>query len=108
MKDVIDTYWRGRLKEVKKALEKNGFDCYLADDSEHAKIVVLEEILADLDVKSISWGGSMTFVATGLYDTLVARRGYEIVDTYQKDVGEEKKIRAAEKIINGGFIFYRH
>ena len=92
MKDVIDTYWRGRLKEVKKALEKNGFDCYLADDSEHAKIVVLEEILADLDVKSISWGGSMTFVATGLYDTLVARQGYEIVDTYQKDVGEEKKL----------------
>ena len=34
----------------------------------------------------------MTFVSTGLYDTLVAHPDYEVVDTYIKDVGEEEKI----------------
>ncbi|HDG98808.1 MAG: lactate utilization protein [Deltaproteobacteria bacterium] len=92
MKEAIDRYWKRRLEEVKESLEKNGFDCYVADDIEHAKTIVLDEILANLSIKSISWGGSMTFVSTGLYDTLVAHPDYEVVDTYQKDLGEEEKI----------------
>ena len=92
MKEAIDRYWKRRLEEVKESLEKNGFDCYVVDDIEHAKTIVLDEILANLSIKSISWGGSMTFVSTGLYDTLVAHPDYEVVDTYQKDLGEEEKI----------------
>jgi len=92
VKEAIDRYWKRRLEEVKESLEKNGFDCYVADDIEHAKTIVLDEILANLSIKSISWGGSMTFVSTGLYDTLVAHPDYEVVDTYQKDLGEEEKI----------------
>jgi len=92
VKEAIDRYWKRRLEEVKESLEKNGFDCYVVDDIEHAKTIVLDEILANLSIKSISWGGSMTFVSTGLYDTLVAHPDYEVVDTYQKDLGEEEKI----------------
>ena len=36
----------------------------LADDGENAKRIVVEEILPDIEVKSVSWGDSLTFYAT--------------------------------------------
>ncbi len=92
MKEAINSYWTKRLEDVKGALEKNGFECFLAEDIEHAKTIVLDEILTNLRIKSISWGGSMTFVSTGLYDALVAHPDYEVVDTYRKDIGEQEKL----------------
>ena len=92
MKEAIYKYWRTRLEKVKGAFEANGFECFIADDVEQAKTIVLDEILPNVSAKSLSWGGSMTFVSTGLYDTLVAHPDYEVVDTYIKDVGEEEKI----------------
>ena len=97
MKETIDLYWRRRLQEVKDALEKNGFHCFLADDVGQAKTIILDEILPKLSVRTISWGGSMTFISTGLYDTLVAHPDYEVVDTYQKELSEEEKTALRRK-----------
>jgi len=105
MKEAMQKYWRKRLEEVKISLEANGFDCFLADDVEHAKAMVLDEILPSLPVKSISWGGSMTFVSTGLYDSLVAHPDYEVIDTYQKELSEEEKINLRRKSLLADLFF---
>ena len=97
MKEAMDSYWKRRLEDLRQAFEANNFECFVADDVEHAKAIVIDEILPRLSVKSISWGGSMTFVSTGLYDVLVAHPDYDIVDTYQKDLGPEEKVEIRRK-----------
>ena len=80
MDQPIDMYWKIKLKDTKEQLETNNFDVSIADSMSHAKTLVLEEIIPQLKPQSISWGGSMTFVATGLYKTLKDNKEMEVVD----------------------------
>jgi len=84
MKNPIDTYWKLRLESVKERLEANNFTVFIADAPEDAKTIVEEEILAKSDCKSISWGGSLTHVETGVYEMLKNRDDLEVLDTYDK------------------------
>ena len=70
MDKPIDNFWDLNLRELKQQLTKNGFDVYMAENEEAAKTVVLEDILPELQPSSLSWGGSLTLAATGLYEHL--------------------------------------
>lgn len=85
----VEHYWDLKLKRVQEALEKNNFTVTIARDRDDAKNLVLEKILPALQVQSVSWGGSMTFTATGLYDVLRDRSDLEILDTYEKGLALE-------------------
>ncbi len=87
-----DVYWRKRLEELKEALEGNNFEVFIAETSADAKRIVLDEILPKLQVKSVSWGGSMTFPATGLYETLKSRSDIQVLDTYDKTLSPDEMI----------------
>jgi L-lactate utilization protein LutB len=80
------------LKEVKEALETNNFEVYLADNGAEAKKIVQEEILPKTGAKTVSWGGSMTFTATGLHDALKSAAGLEVLDTFDKSKSSEEKL----------------
>ena len=86
MKNPIDNFWKLKLESVKESLESNNFEVFIADNSEDASKIVLENIIPAIDIKSISWGGSMTFVGTGLYDTLKEQKGFKVLDTFDKSV----------------------
>jgi len=58
------------MSNLKVALEANNFEVFLADNAEEAKKLVMEDIVPATGARSISWGGSMTFIDTGLYDAL--------------------------------------
>jgi len=88
----IEHYWRIRLKTVREALEENNFEVFLAKDVEEAKRIALEKIIPALDVKSISWGGSMTFVSTSLYDALKDASDIQVIDTYDKSLSPEESL----------------
>jgi L-lactate utilization protein LutB len=92
MEKPIVNYWQGRLKEVKEALETNNFEVYLADNGAEAKKIVQEEILPKTGAKTVSWGGSMTFTATGLHDALKSAAGLEVLDTFDKSKSSEEKL----------------
>ncbi|ROR02952.1 lactate utilization protein [Desulfosoma caldarium] len=89
MDQPVEHYWELRLKRVQEALEKNNFSVVLAKNAQDAKRIVLEDIVPSLSVKSVSWGGSMTFVATGLYEAMKSRTDLEILDTYEKGLAFE-------------------
>lgn len=91
MDKPIDNFWRLNLQDLKEALGKNGFDVYLADDVEQAKNVVLDEILPELKPKTLSWGGSLTFAATGLYELLRDSDEFDTLDTWDKSLSNEDK-----------------
>ncbi len=91
MKNPIDNFWRLKLENVKDTLEKNNFEVFIADNTAQASKIVLENIIPSIDIKSISWGGSMTFVGSGLYDVLKDRKNFKVLDTYDKSLSDEDK-----------------
>ena len=70
MDSPVDRFWQIRLADIKLSLEANNFDVFVAQNAAEARNIVLNKIIPNVAPKSISWGGSMTFVATGLYDEL--------------------------------------
>ncbi len=90
MDKPIAHYLGLRLNDLKKTLEGNNFEVYIADNGEDTKRIVLEEIVPNTKAKSVSWGGSMTFIASGLYNALKNNPDLEIIDTYDKNISKEE------------------
>jgi L-lactate utilization protein LutC len=86
MEKPVEYYWQKRLADLKEAFEANNFQAYVVSGLEDAKKLVLEELLPASGAKTLSWGGSMTFVATGLYHELRDRKDLEILDTFRRDM----------------------
>jgi L-lactate utilization protein LutB len=85
----INSYWKKRLTDLKTALESNNFEVFLADDKDGAYKVVLDEIIPPLKARTISWGGSMTFIDTGLYEQLKENSELEVLDSFDKNMSPE-------------------
>ena len=92
MDKPVENYWQKRLNEVKKALEDNNFEVFVANNAADASKIVQEEILPKTGAKTVSWGGSMTFIATGLYNSIKDNPNMEILDTFNKSLSGEEKI----------------
>jgi len=92
MKKPIENYWRIRLEALKERLEMNNFQAFLAEDGAEAKRIVLEEILPVTRARSVSWGGSLTLTASGIYDALRDRSDLEVLDTFDKKLDDDKKV----------------
>ncbi len=90
MDQPIENYNKMRLADLKAALESNNFDVYLAENKEAACKTVLEDILPKLNAQTISWGGSMTFIASGLYHQLKKKPDLEVLDTLDKKAPAEE------------------
>ncbi|MBW2514842.1 MAG: lactate utilization protein [Deltaproteobacteria bacterium] len=86
MDQPVDMYWKIRLNDTKEQLEANNFEVTIATDTSHAKTIVLEKFIPQLKPRSISWGGSMTFVASGLYQILKDAQDMKVVDTFDKSL----------------------
>ena len=92
MEQPIDHYWQIRLAALKLKLEANNFQVHLAADVAAAHRHVMHTIIPEIKPRSISWGGSMTFIASGLYDTLKFFPDVTAIDTF------DKRISAAESL----------
>ena len=91
MDKPVENYWKIRLKDLKKFLEENNFEVFLANSSSEAKAIVLKKILPKTGAKSVSWGGSLTFIKTGLYHDIKNNPDLEVIDVYDKNLSDEEK-----------------
>ncbi len=91
MPSPIDTYWQLKLERCKRALEKNNFTVFVADDPKEAGSIFLDRILPALDVKTASWGDSMTLAATGVLDVIRAEPGIRMIETFDPDVTQAER-----------------
>ena len=92
MDKPIENYWKLRLQDVKKQLESNNFEVHIAARAEDAKELVLDTIIPAIQPTSISWGGSMTLAASGLYRALKDHRDLTVLDTFDKKISDEEMI----------------
>lgn len=90
MSDPIKEYWDKKLEKVKDNFLSNNFDAYVAEDENKAKDIVLNKIIPSLSPSSISWGGSLTFKESGLYDSLKNIDGIKVLDTYDHSISKEE------------------
>ena len=105
MENPIQNYWQKRLNYVKEALEANNFEVFIAESATRAKEVVLEEILPKIGARSVSWGGSMTFTTTGLYEALKDQDDLDVLDTFDKNLSpEENYERRRQSLLSDLFI----
>ena len=85
MDQPLNHYWNIRLADLKSALETNNFEVHIAETAADAQKIVLD-ILAKTGARSVSWGGSVTVVGTGLYKAVKERADLEMIDTLEKGV----------------------
>ncbi len=105
MDNPVRHYWEIRLKNVQKALAHNNFDVYIADNKDLAKKIAYDTIIPAMGPKTISWGGSMTFVGTRLYEALKNDPRYTVIDTYDKSLSPQESIqRRRESLLVDLFI----
>lgn len=90
MENPVEPFWRIRLENCKKALEKNNFDVFVAEDAPMAKQIVLEDILPELVVKSASWGDSMTLAETRILDHIRQMPGIRLIQTFDDTVSRKE------------------
>lgn len=92
MDNPIENYWKIRLSDLKNVLEENNFEAFVADNAKEAQKIVLDEIISKTGAKSVSWGGSMTFISSGLYDALKKNSVMNVLDTYDKNISREEML----------------
>ena len=88
----VDHYWNIKLNNLKENLEKNNFEVFVAGSLKEVHSIVMETLLPRIKPASISWGGSMTFVASGLYNELKESQSMTVLDTFDKDLSAEESM----------------
>ena len=91
MDKPVDAFWSLSLGELKQQLAGNGFEVFLADSLDHAREVVLNEILPLIQPKTLSWGGSGTLAKSGLHEILRDSPQYQCLDTWDQSLSAEEK-----------------
>jgi L-lactate utilization protein LutB len=97
MDKPLEHYWSIRLADVKNSLESNNFQVHIAEDSAAAHRIVMEEILPACGARSIGWGGSLTVVGTGLFQTLQSRKDLDMIDSLDKRISVEEQLERRRK-----------
>jgi len=80
MQAPIENYWQIRLNDLKKVLEDNNFEVFIAGNAAEAKDIVFNTIIPQTAPKTVSWGGSMTLRDTGIKDTLLKESAFTILN----------------------------
>lgn len=99
MADPIRNYWSIRLERVRENLEKNQFEAYVVNSVSEAGQLVLTSLVPTSGVKSVAFGGSMTVVASGVYDALKQRNDIEFIDTYDNSPSQKERTERRRKAL---------
>ena len=92
MSQAIKGFWKIRLEAVKSALEGNNFEVWIAPTKEDAKTMFMKEIFPGLGAKSVSYGGSMTFMESGIFDDIKNTPDVAFIDPWEKGTSLEESI----------------
>ncbi|MBU4053249.1 MAG: lactate utilization protein [Proteobacteria bacterium] len=83
---IHEKYWLNRLNRLKKALEKNNFEVFLASTPSEAKDVALKEIIPRTQAKTISMGDSLTAISTGIFAEIKNQPNLNFLDTFEPGI----------------------
>lgn len=95
----VEIYWQMKLANVKQNLVDNDFEAFVVSSKSAAKDLIMGEIIPSLKPSSISFGGSMTVVETGVYEAVKNLSGVEVIDTYDYSLPPDERIERRRKAL---------
>ena len=96
---AMDKYWDLRLKNCKSALEKNNFGAFIAQTPSDAKKIVIDRILPEMDIKSVSWGDSLTLYATDILQYFREKPEIKLIETFGEELSRAKSMERRREAI---------
>ncbi|WP_320172718.1 lactate utilization protein [Maridesulfovibrio sp.] len=101
----VQTFWDIKLGEIKEVFEDNGYETSVVKSQKAAASLVLDKIIPKMKPKSISFGGSMTVVDSGLYDQIKKLQKVNVIDTYDVNPPMAERIeRRRQSLLSDLFI----
>jgi L-lactate utilization protein LutC len=89
MQNALELYWTLRMEKCRTALVKNNFEAFVAADTGAAQEIILREILPRLEVRTVSWGDSLSMRATGILEVMENRQDIDLIKTFEQGVDRE-------------------
>ena len=105
MGDHLTTYWALRLDRCRQSLEDNNFSAYIASDAKEAGKIVIEKILPEIAVKTVSWGDSLTLYATAILDDIRRNPDIRLLETFAENVPREELIERRRQALLSDLFF---
>ncbi len=99
MNIAMEKYWELRLNKCKEALEKNNFSTFVAQTPSDARNILIEQILPGLEIKSVSWGDSMTLYSTGILPYFREKTGIRLIETFGENISRDKSMERRREAI---------
>ena len=96
---ALEKYWELRLENCKDRLEKNNFSAFIAKTPSDAKDIIIDRILPEIDITSVSWGDSMTLYATGILQYFRAKPGIRLIETFGEKISRAKSMERRREAI---------
>ncbi len=94
----MQKYWELRLKNCKDALEENNFSAFIAETPSDARKIIIDQILPEIDITSVSWGDSLTLYATGILNYFREKSEVRLIETFgekiTRDISMERRREA--------------
>jgi len=92
MEKPLEHDWISRHDRVRKALEANGFEVFIAEGADDAVRIVLGTIIPGVRAVKVAWGGSKTFRDTGLYRAVREEPGLEFLDPFARGLSLDQSM----------------
>ncbi len=105
MQTATQRYWDLRLQSCQAALEKNNFEAFIAPTPADAGQLFIDQILPQLDVKSVSWGDSLTLHDTGILEYFKKDHAFDLIETFDKKVPRAEIIERRRKALLSDLFF---
>lgn len=103
--EALQTYWTIRLENIQAVLEDNNFKVWVADSVDQALAVFWSKIFDQVKPGSVSFGGSMTVLNSGLYQELKKRNDIQVIDTYDTSAPQDEFLeRRRQALLSDLFI----
>ena len=98
-------YWELRLQSCKDALEKNNFEAFIAQTPAEAGQIVIDQILPEINVKSVSYGDSLTLFETGVLEFFKKNSETTLIETFDEKVSREEIIERRRNALLSDLFF---
>jgi len=98
-------YWELRLQSCKDALEKNNFEAFIAQTPAEAGQIVIDQILPEMNVKSVSWGDSLTLYETNVLEFFKKDSEINLIETFDEKASREEIIERRRNALLSDLFF---
>lgn len=90
---------------IKKNLERNDFEVFIARNSAEARELVLKRILPGTKAKKISYGDSLTVRSTGIFEDIKKDPNLEFIEVFPSDASPEEEAQLRRDALQSELFF---